>query len=189
MVDTTGPRLWYKSSSPSWHYIYFLSKNNKIDNSILVRSVLWALPVQSKAPALTAAAPGSFLKCRIQVPLQTCLVWIRILTPGDLHAHQKSKVLLYSFKTPSPLPTPSVQVITVQWVGFPVLCRTSHQLSILHMILHMFMLLSPFIPLSPSTSFPFKDGKNEVYSPRKEKKKHLNPSANDMTIHILWCVV
>lgn len=98
MVDTTGPRLWYKSSSPSWHCIYFLSKNNKIDNSILVRSVLWALPVQSKAPALTAAAPGSFLKCRIQVPLQTCLVWICILTPGDLHAHQKSKVLLYSFK-------------------------------------------------------------------------------------------
>ena len=34
----------------------------------------------------------------------------------------------------------------------------------------MFMLLAPLIPLSPSASFPFKDCKNEVYSPRKEKQ-------------------
>ena len=89
MVDTIGPRLGYKSSSPSWHRIYFLSENNEIDTNVLVRRVLWALPIQSKAPVLIATAPGSFLKCRIQVTLQTCLVWIHILTPDDFHAHQE----------------------------------------------------------------------------------------------------
>ena len=69
---------------------------------------------------------------------------------------------------PSPSPTCPGHHRALGWVP----CVTQNFSPAIHftLILHMFMLLSPFIPLSPSSSFPFKDGKNEVYSPRKENK-------------------